>query len=72
MTLLANDGSSDDRSSSPGLSLPFSGSLSTPTAKAISLYRSMGFEAVGRRKGYYPAAEGREDAIIMSRTLPLP
>ena len=36
------------------------------------LYKSMGFEAVGRRKRYYPAAAGREDAIIMSRTLPLP
>ena len=44
----------------------------TSNETAISLYRSMGFEAVGRRKGYYPAAEGREDAIIMSRMLPLP
>ena len=44
----------------------------TSNEKAISLYKSMGFEAVGRRKGYYPAAQGREDAIIMSRTLPLP
>ena len=39
---------------------------------AISLYKSIGFDAVGSRKGYYPAAHGREDAIIMSRTLPLP
>ncbi len=39
---------------------------------AISLYKSIGFDAVGSRKGYYPAAQGREDAIIMSRTLPLP
>ena len=39
---------------------------------AISLYKSIGFDAVGSRKGYYPADQGREDAIIMSRTLPLP
>ena len=39
---------------------------------AISLYKSIGFDAVGSRKGYYPAAQGREDAVIMSRALPLP
>ena len=39
---------------------------------AISLYESMGFESVGRRKGYYPSEQGREDALIMSRTLPIP
>jgi len=38
---------------------------------AKSLYRSMGFLPVGERKNYYPSAHGREDAIIMSRTLPL-
>ena len=38
---------------------------------AISLYKSIGFDAIGSRKGYYPAAQGREDAIIMSKTLPL-
>jgi len=40
--------------------------------KAISLYRSMGFVQIGERKNYYPGKEGREDAIIMSRDLPLP
>lgn len=34
-------------------------------AAALSLYRSNGFEHVGRRRDYYPAADGREDAIVM-------
>jgi len=37
---------------------------------AKSLYRAMGFLPIGERKNYYPASDGREDAIIMSRTLP--
>lgn len=32
---------------------------------ALGLYRSVGFEKIGVRKGYYPALEGREDAIVM-------
>ncbi|PTD98231.1 ribosomal-protein-alanine N-acetyltransferase [Pseudothauera lacus] len=36
---------------------------------ALALYRRAGFAEIGRRKGYYPALEGREDAIVMS--LPL-
>ena len=33
---------------------------------ARSLYDSQGFEQIGRRKAYYPAAEGlREDALVM-------
>jgi ribosomal-protein-alanine N-acetyltransferase len=39
---------------------------------AIDLYRSMGFRQIGERKNYYPSAEGKEDALIMSRELPLP
>jgi ribosomal-protein-alanine N-acetyltransferase len=31
---------------------------------AIHLYESVGFEAVGRRRGYYQAIGGREDAIV--------
>jgi ribosomal-protein-alanine N-acetyltransferase len=31
---------------------------------AISLYRSLGFEQVGVRRGYYQAAGGREDAAV--------
>lgn len=32
---------------------------------AITLYQQAGFEQVEVRKGYYPAEEGREDALIM-------
>lgn len=34
-------------------------------AAALALYRQYGFVEIGRRKGYYPSAEGREDAILM-------
>jgi ribosomal-protein-alanine N-acetyltransferase len=37
---------------------------------AITLYRSMGFSVDGKRRDYYPAPEGREDALLMSRDLP--
>jgi len=33
---------------------------------AIGLYRSLGFQQDGVRKGYYPASGGREDAVLMS------
>jgi ribosomal-protein-alanine N-acetyltransferase len=33
------------------------------------LYHRLGFEAIGRRRGYYPAGEGREDAVVMALTL---
>jgi ribosomal-protein-alanine N-acetyltransferase len=36
---------------------------------ALTLYRSMGFEQIGRRRGYYPGVDGREDAIVMRRGL---
>lgn len=39
---------------------------------AIDLYRSLGFAKIGERKNYYPGSEAREDALIMSRTLPMP
>ena len=42
---------------------------------AIELYKSMGFSQIGERKNYYPSASnnaGREDALILSRSLPLP
>lgn len=32
---------------------------------ALALYHSVGFRPVGRRRGYYPARDGREDAIVM-------
>ena len=36
---------------------------------AIKLYESSGFEAVGRRKDYYPAGDQREDALVYRRVL---
>lgn len=39
-------------------------------AHARGMYLHLGFEQVGVRRGYYPAASGRrEDAIVMSRTI---
>jgi ribosomal-protein-alanine N-acetyltransferase len=35
-------------------------------ARALQVYRRYGYAEIGRRKGYYPAHEGRrEDAIVM-------
>lgn len=39
---------------------------------AISLYKKLGFEEIGRRPGYYPAANGREDAVVMALPLGQP
>lgn len=36
---------------------------------AIVLYESLGFNQVSRRHGYYPCADGREDAIMMALSL---
>ncbi|MEN9502125.1 MAG: ribosomal protein S18-alanine N-acetyltransferase [Pseudomonadota bacterium] len=36
---------------------------------AIRLYLNAGFNEVGLRKAYYPAKLGREDAIVMAKTL---
>lgn len=36
---------------------------------ARGLYEKKGFDTVGRRKDYYPAAEGREDALVMMRDM---
>lgn len=36
---------------------------------AHALYERMGFEQIGHRKGYYPAPNGREDAIVMRLAL---
>jgi ribosomal-protein-alanine N-acetyltransferase len=37
--------------------------------KAIGLYLSEGFNEIGLRRNYYPAANGREDAILMGMAL---
>jgi len=34
---------------------------------AIALYTNSGFRKLGIRKGYYKAAEGREDALVLVR-----
>lgn len=36
---------------------------------AITLYRHHGFVDAGVRSNYYPTADGREDALLMSRNL---
>lgn len=36
---------------------------------ALRLYQHFGFRQIGRRKGYYPAQEGREDALVLRRAL---
>jgi [ribosomal protein S18]-alanine N-acetyltransferase len=33
---------------------------------AIALYHSEGFNEIGRRPRYYPAQQGREDALVMA------
>ena len=38
---------------------------------ALSLYRKVGFHEVGERKNYYPADRGRENALILARSLNL-
>ena len=38
-------------------------------AAGQGLYEKLGFEPVGRRRGYYPAGQGREDAVVMGLTL---
>ena len=37
--------------------------------QAIALYHSEGFNEIGRRPRYYPAATGREDALVMALEL---
>ncbi len=37
--------------------------------KAIALYYDMGFNEIGRRKDYYPAESGREDALLLAMDL---
>ena len=36
---------------------------------AIDLYKTSGFKEIGIRKNYYRTKEGREDAILMSKSL---
>jgi ribosomal-protein-alanine N-acetyltransferase len=36
---------------------------------AITLYERLGFNEIGIRRGYYPAENGREDAIMLALQL---
>ena len=36
---------------------------------AVRLYERFGFNEIGRRRDYYPAVGGREDALVMAYTL---
>lgn len=38
-------------------------------AGAIALYHDEGFNEIGRRPRYYPARNGREDALVMAKEL---
>jgi ribosomal-protein-alanine acetyltransferase len=38
-------------------------------AAALAFYQNTGFVEIGRRRGYYPASTGREDAIVMAKQL---
>lgn len=37
--------------------------------RAVELYRHFGFNQIGLRRGYYPAAIGREDALVFDKEL---
>ena len=38
--------------------------------RAIAIYAVAGFRQIGVRRGYYPANDSREDAVVMERALP--
>ena len=37
--------------------------------RAVHLYQRIGFEGIALRRDYYPADQGREDALVMRMTL---
>ena len=37
--------------------------------RAVELYRHFGFNQIGLRRAYYPAAIGREDALVFDKEL---
>jgi len=38
-------------------------------AGAVAFYRRFDFAGIGRRRAYYPSRDGREDALVMAKTL---
>jgi [ribosomal protein S18]-alanine N-acetyltransferase len=57
-----------ERGSAAGMSDAYLEVRPSNTA-AIRLYQALGFEQVGMRRGYYQAAAGREDAVVLKRSL---
>ena len=57
-----------ERAGSAGMADAFLEVRPSNTA-AIRLYLALGFEQVGMRRGYYQAANGREDAAVLRRAL---
>ncbi len=43
--------------------------LRATNQRALALYQMAGFNEIGLRKNYYPAAQGKEDAVIMALML---
>jgi len=61
-------GSLIERAAAAGMADAFLEVRPSNTA-AIRLYLALGFEQVGMRRGYYQAANGREDAAVLKRAL---
>ena len=61
-------GSLIERATAAGMADAFLEVRPSNTA-AIRLYLATGFEQVGMRRGYYQAANGREDAAVLRRAL---
>ena len=57
-----------ERGAAAGMSEAFLEVRPSNTA-ALRLYRAVGFEQVGMRRGYYQAVGGREDAAVLRLTL---
>jgi [ribosomal protein S18]-alanine N-acetyltransferase len=57
-----------DRGAMAGMSEAYLEVRPSNTA-AIRLYQALGFEQVGMRRGYYQAAIGREDAVVLRLSL---
>jgi ribosomal-protein-alanine N-acetyltransferase len=36
---------------------------------ALDLYLNAGFSRIAERSGYYPARDGREDALVLSKSI---
>jgi tRNA threonylcarbamoyladenosine biosynthesis protein TsaB len=44
--------------------------VSETNTAALALYKSCGFIETGRRKAYYETPDGRQDAVVMAKSLP--